>query len=366
MLVKGTFNFYSQDYIMQRVPVLSSENKPLMPTKASRASRMVNKNLATPHWNDLGVYYIKLTKQPSNTITQDIAVGIDPGRLYSGIGVQSSKFTLCAFHLELPLPLIKERMESRKMLRRSRRSRRFNRKIIFRLRNHRQKRCDNRRKSKLPPSIKANRQLELRVVNELNKIFPITEIIYEYVKAKGSKSFSPVMVGQKWAVKQFNLIALTTTKFGWETSNIRNLLGLIKEKENKGLRCIETHAVDGIALACSHFIKYETDYNSGMRWNGFVKVTRSLFKVIKRLQINRRSLHKVKFNEKGVRTRYGGTVIGYGLRKGDLIRSPKGLGYVSGHCKNIISISNVTWKRIYKIINTKLVLIKRNTGLLVY
>ena len=68
-------------------------------------------------------------------------------------------------------------------------------------------RYNNRRKSKLPPSIKASRLMEIRIVRELCRIFPITEIVYEVVKAdvdrtsgrKGAKSgkgFSPVMAAQ--------------------------------------------------------------------------------------------------------------------------------------------------------------------------
>lgn len=73
-------------------------------------------------------------------------------------------------------------MEDRRMMRRSRRGRRINRKLPFELRAHRQKRFNNRKQGKLPPSIRANRQLELRVVKELCKLFPITDIYFEYVK----------------------------------------------------------------------------------------------------------------------------------------------------------------------------------------
>jgi hypothetical protein len=56
-----------------------------MPTKASRARRMVNQHLATPHWSDLGIYYIRLIAEPSDNITQDIAHGVDHNKYIKSI-----------------------------------------------------------------------------------------------------------------------------------------------------------------------------------------------------------------------------------------------------------------------------------------
>ncbi|MDJ0691383.1 MAG: RRXRR domain-containing protein [Xenococcaceae cyanobacterium MO_188.B32] len=76
-----------------RVPVLNPDGSPAMPTKASRARRWVRDNKAVGKWNDLGVYYVQLLQEPSDTKTQFIVVGCDPGKSYSGFGVQSSQVT---------------------------------------------------------------------------------------------------------------------------------------------------------------------------------------------------------------------------------------------------------------------------------
>lgn len=87
---------------MQRVPVIDKDGTPLMPTKASRARRMVRDGKAAGKRNKLGIYYIQLVDEPSGRETQPITCGNDPGKFYSGIGLQSSKFTLFTAHLFLP------------------------------------------------------------------------------------------------------------------------------------------------------------------------------------------------------------------------------------------------------------------------
>ncbi|AFZ42862.1 hypothetical protein PCC7418_0637 [Halothece sp. PCC 7418] len=288
---------------------------------------------------------------------------------YSGIGVQSSKTTLFTAHLELPFQRVKDRMETRAMMRRNRRGRRINRKLPFDQRSHRQKRFSNRRGNKLPPSIKANRQLEYRVVKELSQLFPITSIIYEIVKAKGDKGFSPVMVSQKVMTEQWlPNIAPVTAKYGWETSKRRELLGLEKDKQ-KSNQTPATHAVDGVALASHEFLKYKFLKGDQGWFEGSVEITNAPFSVIKRPPVSRRQLHLMIPAKGGIRRKYGGTVTRHGFRKGDYVEvERKGIkyrGWVSGDTKTQISVSDFGWKRVGQFSAKKTQLLKRSTNLIV-
>ncbi len=382
---------------MIRVPVVSYDNRPLMPTKSSRARRWIDEGKAVGKWSDVGIYYVQLLA-PSGEEIQPVVVGVDPGKSYAGIGVQSAKFTLARFHLILPFGRVKSRMEQRLMLRRSRRSRRINRHVPFKFRNHRQKRFNNRKQAKIPPSIKASRQLELRVVRELSSIFPLIAIGYERVKAdldrtkrktaKSGKGFSPVMNGQNWAIAQMETMAPVFVREGWQkdgngTSQVRKYLELEKDQENKGEAKPSTQAVDGVALACGYFVQYSrhiTSNTQGYLWKGDVTVTDSVFRIItrpgavkrgKEYGFFRRQLHFEVPDKSGTRKRKGGTVTPFGFRVGDLVKASKSsevfVGYVGGFTctdktKNV-SIYDYTWKRIGQFTPSKVQSLRRSNGL---
>ncbi|NJM70367.1 MAG: hypothetical protein HC862_09130 [Scytonema sp. RU_4_4] len=363
---------------MQRVPVLDKDGKPLMPTKPSRARRWLQEGKAKIVRNDLNVFCIQLLVEPSGCGTQPIALGLDPGKRFTGVGVQSAKFTLFMAHLILPFSDVTKKMSGRLILRRARRGRRINRKVAFNKRAHHQKRFDNRKQNKLPPSIRANKELELRVTKELVKLFPVTQITYEYVKAKGDKRFSPVMVGQKVMLQWLEKIAPTKIQEGWQTSILRQQLGLAKDKKDKSRQSPETHAHDGVALAASNFMKFEkfqTANSRGHRWRGGITVTSAPFRVIARPNLFRRQLHfenPVK-DAPGNRKRKGGTVTPFGFRSGDLVRAEKAgksyFGWVGGYTqtpktKNI-SVYNHNWHRLGQFSPSKVQLIKRSTRLCV-
>lgn len=368
LLVKGTKTIC--EIISMRIPVVDLDGKPLMPTKPARARKWVEQGNAVKCWSDTGVFYVQLVEAPSGTETQAVVVGVDPGKLYSGIGVQSAKATLFMAHLVLPFETIKKRMAQRAMMRRTRRGRRINRDVSFAERNHREKRFSNRVARKVPPSIKANRQLELRVVSELCRILPVTKIVYEYVKARGDGGFSSVMVGQRWAIEQLSRLTSVVTQYGWQTANLRRHLHLEKSN-NKAAQVPATHAVDGVALAASQFTEYQQYHRAGEDgglWVGAVELTAAIFKIIRRPPICRRQLHLLQFAKGGVRRAYGGTVTRHGFRKGDLVLAEKAgkqfIGWVSGDTARAVSVSDINWKRLGQFTAAKVQLIQRSTGLL--
>ncbi|MGB8699936.1 MAG: RRXRR domain-containing protein [Thermosynechococcaceae cyanobacterium] len=357
-----------------RVSVLAPDEQPLMPAEYRRACQWVEAGIAEWVSNDLNIKQVRLLQEPSGRATQPIVVGIDPGKKFSGIAVQSSLFTLFTAHLILPFPNITKKMTGRRMLRRARRGRRINRKIAFQLRAHRQKRFKNRKQKKLPPSVRANREFELRLSQELFQLFPIATVVYEYIKARGDKAFSPVMVGQKKMLEWLSQFAPVVTQLGWKTSNLRCHLGLQKDKTDKSRQTPQTHAVDGIALAASQFVQYVPFHNGnehGHEWRGTVRMTSAPFRVIARPNFFRRQLHFENFSKGRVRKRKGGTVTPWGFRSGDFVQAQKAgklyRGWIGGFSEvnKVVSVYDHNWHRIGQFCASKVQPIKRSTKLCV-
>lgn len=356
-----------------RVPVIDSENKTLMPTKPSRARKWIKEGKAIGKWSNLGIFYVQLLNPPSDTKKQDIVVGIDPGKMFSGVAVLSKKDTLLTAHVELPFKNVTKRMVQRSIMRRGRRGRRINRKRPFKSRSHRQKRFNNRRHKGMPPSIRANKNLELRILSLIVEIVPVSHLFYEVVKAKGDKGFSPVMVGQKLMCEELANKNKYSFEFktieGYTTSLTRKHLKLEKNKEDKSLKIPQTHAVDGISLAAHHWVKYVAVDQNSMDSKGSVMLTDSTFVVISRPPMSRRQLHLMTPSKGGKRRKYGGTTTRHGFRKGDYVEGIKAnrkcRGWVSGDTASQVSVSDSNWKRIDQFSAKKVKLIQRSTGLIV-
>jgi len=189
------------------------------------------------------------------------------------------------------------------------------------------------------------------------------------------------MIGQAFLLEELAKFAPIITREGWQkdgngTSQIRQHLGLVKEKQDKAKQVPEAHAVDAVALASSWFIQYQSFHTAnthGHEWVGTVSITSALFKVISKPRITRRRLFDAVPAKGNVFERYGGSTTPFSARKGDLIlylTKSKGvikqvIGYCSGYTGNKLSLSDASWSRLGRFANSKCRILARNTGLVI-
>lgn len=326
-----------------RISVISIQGKPLMPCKWRKAKKLVKGGIATFRTSKLGIRYLQM-HVPVGEKVQEIALGLDSGSKYSGIAIASKEQVHLQLMLELPTR-IKEKIAERKKLRGARR---------YRINSYRQHRFLNRTSKALPPSIRARKQLELRVTRELAKLYPISHISFEdikfnhYRKRTGSQ-FSIIEIGKNWLCQELGKIAILTKFHGYETKAERERIGL-KKISSKNMRRPEAHTTDAIAL-CNLIL------------NSIRKLT-SKFLVVKRAPISRRQLHLQNPAKGGQRRRYGGTWTPVG-KKGSLVRYKDILGYISGYTGNLLSISDFDWKRVGRFPINNCVLQYQYPGILV-
>lgn len=302
------------------VPVVNFKNEPLMPTTPSQARRFVRSRMATPFWKK-GVFCIRmnvLTKE----YKQNICVGIDPGSKKEGYTVKSTAHTYLNIQANA-VTWVKDAIETRRNMRKNRR---------YRKTPCRQNRLNNKRKDLfLPPSTKARWQWKLRILNWLKKIFPVSCVIVEDIKAvtKGKRKwdnvFSPLQIGKQWFYNQIENLYL---KFGYETKDLRNNLGLKKSKD-KMSKSFDAHCVDSWVLANSIV-------------GGHIEPDNKDILHIVPLRFYRRQLHVLKPSKGGLRKSYGGT-ISMGLKRGSLVKHIKyGVCYVGGTSKDRISLHDLS------------------------
>lgn len=352
---EGTFsveeNKHSEKRIIsefKRVPVFAPDGEPLMPTKLGRAKKWLKEGKAIPVKTKLGIFAVQMMKEPSGRKKQPIVVCLDPGSKYTGIAAVSKEAVLYGCNLELP-ENIHDRMEKRKELRRNRRYRKCRR---------RKCRFLNRTGYKIAPSILARKQLELRIVKELTKIYPITvtaveDVLFDHYNKQYGKHFSQVEVGKNWLISKLKKMAEVRLFKGWEVSKRRKEIGLKKDGK-KDSRTPESHVNDAIALGS---LVLEN-----------ITITPFGFDIITRPEYSRRKLHLEQYAKGGIRRQYGGTTTPFVFRKGDYVSAMQGRktvrGWVSGCTKKLISVSDFDWKRIGQFVVSKVRLLERNSGLL--
>ncbi|MEM6752195.1 MAG: RRXRR domain-containing protein [Cyanobacteria bacterium P01_C01_bin.38] len=373
---------------VSRVPVVSPFGNPLMPTTPARARKWIKSGKAVGKRNKVGVFYVQLVDKPSGYKLQPVVAGVDRGKCFTGLAFQTKLTTIALFHLCLPgfykskrtkkdRQSITGKMAKRYMLRRTRRGQHINRKIAFKLRNHREKRFNNRRSNKLPPSVRANREMELRLLIEMSELLPITEIRDEECGGNTNKvgfGISPVTVGQEWFRQQASKIAPVYEIDSLDTEKYRTFLGLTKDKKDKSRQTPETHANDAIALAATYFVDYREFHNNnthGHNWIGTCLVTQAPLIVATRPKLFRRKLYQENYSKGGILKRLGGTVTPFGFRCGDFVevitKGTKVRGWIGGFTNTKkskkLSVYDHNWARLGQYGIKAVRLLKRSTKL---
>ena len=305
------------------VPVTSKTGEKLMPTRPNKAGMLIKKGLATPYWSN-GIFCIRLNYD-TEAYKQEIAVGVDPGSKKEGFTVKSKSHTYLNVQADAHNQVGKK-VAKRRELRRGRRSRKCpNRK-------NRPNRLAN--KKRIPAGTRARWDWKLRILDWLSKIYPITHICVEDIKArtieraqKWNQSFSPLEVGKQWFYSEIQERWQLLTLQGWETKEIRDRLGL-KKASNKLAETFNAHCVDSWCLA------YHTIGGEDIPDNTDIFC-------IAPIPIRRRELHRQNPQKGGKRPRYGGTVC-LGIPKNTLVKHiTKGVLRVTGHQKGYLTLSEI-------------------------
>jgi hypothetical protein len=303
------------------VPVVDTEDNPLMPTIPSRARKWVKSGKATHFWKG-GFFCVRLNVEPSARSVQRVAVGIDPGSKREGYSVLSAAHTYTTIQAEARVG-VKEAERSSTRMRRTRRGRKAP------CRKPRQNR--KRSKKKLPPSTRGRWQWKLRLATLLCQLFPVSVFVVEDIKAstrpnkrRWNRSFSPLEVGKAWFYAELSKLAPVQTRQGYETKALRDQLGF--QKTGKKLAEVwEAHGVDAWVLAYSAV--------GGQRQPDNTRLV-----CIAPLVWHRRQLHRFEPGKGGKRTPYGST-LSLGIKRGMLVKHPTwGKAYVGGTQRGRLSL----------------------------
>jgi hypothetical protein len=294
-----------------------------MPCTPAKARHLFKSGQARPRRNKLGLFYVQLCyeQEPDN---QPLVAGIDPGSKFEGYSVVGTKDTVLNLMVEAP-DHVKDAVETRRTMRRARRHRKW----------RRLKRFDNRlnRKKRIPPSTRSRWEAKARIIAQLCRILPLTDVVVEDVQAvtrkgqagKWNASFSPVQVGKEHLYRLLREMGLTVhLNAGWQTKELREKFGLKKTK-SKSKQSFDSHAVDAWVMAASV--------------SGAEKPTDMRLWYVVPAILRRRQLHRLQASRGGERKPYGGT-HSLGLKRGTIVRHTKyGLCTVGGFDRKRQAIS---------------------------
>ena len=176
--IEETMKRISNDPTNQNtVPVLGTDGEPLMPTRPSRARRLMRQGRARKQWRN-GIFHIQMTNVSAaapGVEVDGVQLNIDPGAKATGLAVVSETPDGRRAHALIELrhrgTRIRNRMDRRRAFRRGRRSR---------IRN-RQPRFDNRARPDgwLAPSLVTRLANIETWIQRLMALFPITQVRVE-------------------------------------------------------------------------------------------------------------------------------------------------------------------------------------------
>jgi 5-methylcytosine-specific restriction endonuclease McrA len=168
------------------VYVINQNGNPLMPCKPSKARKLLRDGQA------------KVSKRSPFTIqllwdceehVQEVTVGIDKGSHVTGFSCVGKGEILLSGEIHHRLD-VKEKMDSRRAHRRSRRNRKWYRPKRF------NNRASSKRSGRLPPSTKANVEEVIRIVQYLP--LPLCSIVVEDVQVDISRLNNPTLTGSQY------------------------------------------------------------------------------------------------------------------------------------------------------------------------
>ncbi len=169
-----------------KVYVRNQDGTRLMPCTPAKARKLLREGRAKVA--ERCPFTIQLLWQCEGHV-QHVTLGIDKGSAVTGISCVGNSEVLLAAEIQHRLD-VKEKLDTRRLHRRSRRSRRWYRPARY------DNRASSNRSGRMPPSIKTNVEEVIRVVKQLP--LPIAQIIIEDVQVDIARLNNPTLRGSQY------------------------------------------------------------------------------------------------------------------------------------------------------------------------
>ncbi len=315
------------------VHVLSVEGKPLTPTTASKARKLIRGGVAKGVWSKFNTFGIQLLVETRKEVPV-CSLGIDNGTKFEGYSIVIGDENNVNIKLNLPdKKVIVKKLEERRQLRRVRRQHKT---------RCREARFDNRgRKGFIAPSQLVVVASRLKVMRELMRIYPvktvnIEDVCFNHARYRWGKNFSTVEIG-KTKIRDFiKSYGVELNEFkGWQTKALREKYGY-KKISDKAKDCFESHNCDSLALAVI---------------DKRVEPNKNIIVVDDTYRPKRRRLFDTQCKKGGIREKYSTGVV-FGLRKGLLVGFSNGrVGRLDGATGNSLYYTSQGMKRTACVMN---------------